>query len=52
METFDLELLSEDEFNQLTGQSIKELQQMNRKEIIESVIPMGVDGEPKDFSCK
>ena len=47
-EIYDLDLLSENEFKELTGISLKELKTKTRQEIIDSIIPMGDIG---NFKC-
>ena len=50
-EIYDLGLLSEKEFKEITGMSKKELQTKSRDEIIESIIPMG-DSSSSSFKCE
>lgn len=47
-EIYDLDLLSEEEFKEITAMSKKELKSKTRNEIIDSMIPMGNDGS---FKC-
>jgi len=47
-EIYNLDLLTENEFKEITGMSIKDIKSKTRKEIIESIIPMGEDGS---FKC-
>ena len=50
-EIYDLSLLSEDEFKEITGMSKKELQNKSRSEIIESIVPMGGSSN-SSFKCE
>lgn len=47
-EIFNLDLLTENEFKEITGMSLKELKSKTRKEIIKSITPMGNGGS---FKC-
>lgn len=47
-EIFNLDLLTEQEFKEITGMSLKELKSKTRKEIIKSIIPMSDGGS---FKC-
>ncbi len=47
-EIYDLELLTENEFKEITGMSIKNLKSRTRQQIIDSMIPMGDGGS---FKC-
>lgn len=49
IETYHLDILSEEEFKQLTGMSKKEIQATNRQELIDLIIPIG---ETSNYSCK
>lgn len=48
LETYYVDLFSEEQFNEILMMSKKELQSKNRKEIIESITPMG---DNANFSC-
>ena len=48
IETYDLELLTEEEFKEITGMSLKELKSKTRQQIIDSIIPMSNGGS---FKC-
>ena len=47
-EIYNLDLLTENEFKEITGMSLKDIKSKTRKDIIESIIPMGEDGS---FKC-
>lgn len=49
LETYYLELFSEEEFQEALMMSKEELQSKTRKEIIESIVPMG---DNVNYSCK
>ena len=47
-EIYDLNLLTEDEFKEITGMSLNELKTKSRREIIDSIVPMSNSGT---FKC-